>query len=125
MLRGCNEGCRWLGACEAVLPLLKSSKPPMAFFAHNAYSGWGVFEACRRLGLNVPRNVSIVCFDDAEFTQALSPPMTAIRQRTDEIAKTAVDLLERRIDGSTAEPQRVQIDVELIERGSVASPHAL
>jgi DNA-binding LacI/PurR family transcriptional regulator len=122
VLRGCAEGRRWLGGYEGVLPLLRSVKSPVAIFAHNAYSGWGVFEACRELGLNVPRDVSIICFDDAEFTRALSPPMTAIRQRTDEIARNAIELLERRMAGSTAEPQRVQIEVDLIERGSVAPP---
>ena len=117
-----HEGERWFGGYAAVLPMLREMELPVAILAHDAYSGWGVFEACRELGLNVPDEVSIICFDDAEFTRALAPPMTVIRQRTDEIGRTAVELLDRRLsDRSLIEPQRILVDVELIERGSVAA----
>ena len=120
--RGGCERKRWLGGCHAVLPLLKRRQFPVAVFAHNAYSGWGVFEACRELGLNVPRDVSIVCFDDGEFTRALTPPMTAIAQRTSELGRAAVELLERRLSTDNAgEPQLVRLPVDLIAGGSVAS----
>ncbi|MBI4580308.1 MAG: GntR family transcriptional regulator [Planctomycetes bacterium] len=119
--RGGREGKRWWGAHQAIIPVLRSIDLPVAVFAHNAYSGWGVFEACRDLGLNVPDDVSIVCFDHAEFLRALTPPMTAIWQATDIIARTAVELLERRLAGDAAgEPEHIQIDVELVERGSVS-----
>jgi len=81
-----------------------------------------VFEACRELGLSIPRDVSIVCFDDSEFTWALDPPMTAIAQRTSDIGHIALDLLERRMaSDSSGEPELVRVDVDLIERGSVAT----
>lgn len=119
--QGRREGKNFWGGYAAVLPVLKESEPPIAVLAHDAHSGWGVFEACRELGLNIPNDVSIVCLDDAEFTQALSPPMTAIRERTKEVACAAVELLERRLlDEAGPRPQHVLVDVELIERGSVA-----
>jgi DNA-binding LacI/PurR family transcriptional regulator len=113
---------RWQGGYEAAMPVLTKLKPPIAVFAHNSYSGWGVSEACRKMGLNVPKDVSIICFDDSEFTRALSPPMSAIAQRTDEIGAKAVELLEQRlVSNNTNEPQQILIDVDLVERESVAT----
>lgn len=112
----------WLPGKQAALPALQKFEPPVAIFALNCYIGWGIFEACRLLGLRVPEDVSIICFDDSEFTRALSPGMTAIAQRTGEIGRTAVELLERRLSsGALLEPQQLQIDVDLVERGSVAT----
>jgi DNA-binding LacI/PurR family transcriptional regulator len=123
IMEGFRQRKRWLGGREAALPVLEKIAPPVAIFAHNAYSAWGVFEACRDLGLNIPRDVSIVGFDDAEFTRALDPPLTAIAQRSREIGRIALNLLERRLTtAGTTEPQQVKVDVDLVERQSVASP---
>jgi LacI family transcriptional regulator len=86
----------------------------------NSYAGRGLLTACRDLGLRVPEDVSVVCFDDTEFMEAFDPPVTVIAQRRREIGHAAVGLLERRLEsGDAAEPQSVLIDVDLIERGSV------
>jgi GntR family transcriptional regulator, arabinose operon transcriptional repressor len=120
--RGGMEGRRWLGGCEATLPALPKFDPPIAILAHNAYSGWGVFEACRKTGLRIPEDVSVISFDDAEFTRALNPPMTTVAQRNSEIGRTAVEVLERRIaSGTTEDPRQTLLDVDIIERGSVAT----
>ncbi|UCD28690.1 MAG: GntR family transcriptional regulator [Planctomycetota bacterium] len=122
ILRGCREHRPWLGGYEAVKPLLKKIEPPIAVFAQNSYSGWGVFEACREMGLNIPQEVSIICFDDSEFKRALTPHMTAIAQRTYEIGRLAVELLESRLSrGNTDDPQQILVDVDLVERESVSS----
>jgi len=118
--RGCCEKKKWLGGYEAALNALKNFKPPMAIFAHNSYSGWGAFKACNELGSKVPQDVSIICFDDDEFIKALTPPMTAIAQRTYDIGRLAVEALEHRIaEGGKTEPQQTVVDIDLIERASV------
>jgi len=126
---GYREGRKWWGGCQAILGSLQHLRLPLAVLAVDAYTGWGVYEACRELGLRVPEDVSVVAFDDLEITHALSPRMTIISQRTDEIGRVAVELLERRM---AAEPSReagwketaqVLVDVDLIERGSVARVH--
>lgn len=123
---GYRENRKWLGGREAVLPLLRSLTPPVAVLAIDAYTGWGVYEACQQLKLRIPEDVSVVAFDDSEVAHALRPPMTIMCQRTDEIARTAVRLLERRIEAFLAtnshprEYKRVFVEVDLVERGSVA-----
>jgi DNA-binding LacI/PurR family transcriptional regulator len=122
--RGTREGQGWQGGYEAVLPLLKCLEPPVAIFAHNNFTAWGVFEACRELGLRIPEDVSMVSFDDSDIAQAMTPPLTIIAQRVHEIGLTAVSLLERRMQmGSDGgEPQHILVDVDLVKRRSVASP---
>ena len=94
---GIEEDQRWAPAYKAVLPVLKTIELPVGVFALHSYSGWGVIEACRELGLHIPDQVSIVCFDTSEITRALSPPMTTIGQHTLELGRRAVELLERRL----------------------------
>ncbi len=123
-VRGIREGRRWFGGFDAVMPVLKNLNGPIAIFAHNDYSVWGVFEACRELHLRVPDQVSIVGFDDSDITRATTPPITTIAQRPMDIGRTALELLERRLQpgGNDVEPQHILIDIELIKRKSVAPP---
>ncbi len=117
---------RWLGGYTAMLPVLKQTRPPVAIFAVDPYTAWGVYEACRELGLRIPQDVSVVGFDESEITQAMRPPITFVSQRTADIGEAAVDLLEKRIEGGTARRDRrriythVVVDVDLVERESVA-----
>lgn len=124
--RGFQENRRWLGACTAIQPVLAAMKPPVGVVAIDAYAAWGVYEACRRLDLRVPQDVSVVGFDDSELAHAIHPPMTIVAQRTDDIGRAAVDLLERRVIESRQREwigrsyAHVVIDIDLIERQSVA-----
>jgi LacI family transcriptional regulator len=94
----------------------------LAFFALNDYIGWGVYKACQELDLKIPDDVSIVCFDDSDITQAMTPPITVVAQRTEQIAQKAAELLERRLmlENKEQSPEHTIIDVDLIERESVA-----
>ena len=113
-------GPPWIGWYEGSLPFLRKLELPAAFFVMNSYAGRGLLTACRDLGLRIPQDVSVVCFDDAEFMEAFNPPVTVIAQRRRQIGQAAVELLERRLaSGGTGEPQNVLIDVDLIERKSV------
>lgn len=119
---------KWQAGYDAILPVLKANRPPLAIFAVDPYTAWGAYEACRELSLRIPQDVSIVSFDDSEITMAMRPPITIIRQRTEEIGRAAVDLLAQILTGPTRtalhsrEYTHTVIDVELIERQSVAVP---
>jgi LacI family transcriptional regulator len=117
---------RWLGGYSAMLPVLKQAITPVGVFAVDPYTAWGVYEACRELGLKIPQDVSVIGFDESEITQAMRPPITIISQRTDEIGAAAVELLENRIKTGLPrfEKRRTYthavVDVDLVERDSVA-----
>ncbi|MHC4798792.1 MAG: GntR family transcriptional regulator [Planctomycetota bacterium] len=126
---GYSENKRWWGGYSAMLPVLKKIKPPAAVLAIDSYSSIGVYEACYELGLRIPDDISVIGFDDSEIVHMAKPPMTIIAQRTDEIGLAAVELLERRIgvvsnnDSHRTICTNVTIDIDLIERQSVASLH--
>ncbi len=120
----------WFGSYEAVLPVLRESRRPLAVLAVDPYLAWGVYEAARELGLRIPEDVAVVGFDDSEIALAMQPAMTVVAQRTDEIGRIAVELLDRRIRaGPARDPHRrdyhhVIVDTELIERESTHRPDA-
>jgi len=123
---GFRDRVKWHAGCEAILPILRAHRPPLAVFAVDPYTAWGVYEACRTLSLRIPADVSVVGFDDSEISMAMRPPITIVRQRTDQIGRVAVDVLADVLGRATPRPtvprayvHRV-IDVELVERESVA-----
>jgi len=112
----------WQYWYDTLTPLLKKQKEPTAFLTLNSNIARVLVEVCRDLNLDVPRDVSVVTFDDTELMQAHTPPITVIAQRTEEIGQAAVELLERRIQSENwSDPKSIVIDVDLIERKSVRS----
>lgn len=110
----------WIGWYEESLSFLRKLELPVALCVMSSYAGRGLLTACRDLGLRIPQDVSVVCFDDAEFMEGFNPPVTVISQRRRQIGQAAVELLERRLArGGNDEPQSVLMDVDLIERESV------
>jgi DNA-binding LacI/PurR family transcriptional regulator len=121
-IQGVREGRRWLGGYEAALPLLKTASMPIGIFALNDSITWGIVQACRELKLRIPEDVSIVSFDDSDIVRAMDPPITVVAQKPGEIGRKAAELLQRRLKpgGLELQPQHVYVEVELIQRGSVA-----
>jgi DNA-binding LacI/PurR family transcriptional regulator len=113
---------RWFRAYQAALQKLKSGELPSAVFAENVYSGLGTLRACQEMGFRVPEDMSIVCFDDAEITEAMLPPMTYVAQRPLELGRKAIELLEQRLESPDGPTQKVILDVDLVKRQSIVAP---
>ena len=75
-------------------------------------------QALHHHGLSVPRDVSVVGFDDSPLAAHTNPPLTTVRQPIVQGGRELVDLLLRLIEGSP-EPCRL-LPVELVVRGSTA-----
>jgi LacI family transcriptional regulator len=102
--------------------LLSGADRPTAIFAGSDQQALGVYEAARQLGLSVPRDVSIVGFDDLPFARWLPPPLTTIRQPLAQMGAMAAEMLMRLIDGRALTSQRVELATELVVRESTARP---
>lgn len=81
----------------------------------------GTIRACRRAGLAVPRDVSVVGYDDSAFMNCTEPPLTTMRQPIEAMGKAAVDVLVGLIAGNTVEPEELLFEPELVVRGSTGS----
>ncbi|GGK41206.1 LacI family transcriptional regulator [Deinococcus malanensis] len=107
---------------RAARTLLTLPEPPTAIFAANDRSAIGAVRAATALGLNVPRNVSIVGFDDIHAASVMDPPLTTIRQPLEEMGTTAAQLLIDLIRGEERTEMHICFPATLIVRGSTAPP---
>lgn len=95
---------------------------PEAVFAADDHIALGVVDACKNAGLRVPRDLSVVGFDDQLLASALRPALTTVRQPADKIGRRGVELLLAAIEGQQQRRHvTVQIDPELIVRDSTAA----
>jgi LacI family transcriptional regulator len=102
--------------------LLNLAEPPTAIFTSNDISAFGVMEAVRDLGLQIPRDISIVGFDDIPQAAHVRPPLTTVRQPLEEMGRRAARLLLHYIENPSAEVERIELPTELIIRESCQSP---
>jgi len=93
-----------------------------AIFAASDHIALGVLRALNESGRTVPRDVSLVGFDDVAEAAYFSPPLTTVRPDLGCIAQQALGLLRARLEGPGLPPQRVVITPRLIQRASVAPP---
>ena len=96
---------------------LVRSRDFTAVFAASDHMALGLMHAFRDAGLDIPRDVSVVGFDDIPDARHFWPPLTTIRQDFAEIGRSAVEVLLRKVRGDVVvDPS--QILPELVVRGS-------
>ncbi|MFD7659544.1 substrate-binding domain-containing protein, partial [Actinosynnema sp. NPDC059797] len=97
---------------------------PADFYAANDHLALGVLRALHEHGRSVPRDVSVVGFDDVPEAACFPPPLTTIRPDSDAVAAEALDLLPARIADSGADAPGRTLGPALVERRTVAPPAA-
>ncbi len=95
---------------------------PTAVFASNDAMATGLADAARRAGKSVPRQLSMVGFDDDPIAKTMNPPLTSVRQPLEEMGAKACELLAKCMAGGKEARGHAEIAFEVIERGSVAPP---
>ncbi|WP_217550313.1 LacI family DNA-binding transcriptional regulator [Streptomyces sp. GbtcB6] len=82
----------------------------------------GAYKALRRQGLRVPDDISVTGLDDLALATALDPELTTVRLDAELFGERGMQALLAVLDGR--EPERGDIPVELVVRGSTAPPRA-
>jgi LacI family transcriptional regulator len=100
--------------------LLNLSNPPTAIFTAGDLIALGTLEACRENNISIPRDLSIVTFDDPVFASYLSPSLSAVEQPITKMAEMAVSLLCDRIKNPNEPRRKVLLEPKLNIRNSVA-----
>jgi LacI family transcriptional regulator, repressor for deo operon, udp, cdd, tsx, nupC, and nupG len=96
---------------------------PTAFMCSSDLAAIGVMNGLAARGYSVPRDFSVIGFDDVPQATFANPPLTTIRQPRNQIGRTAIELLIDMIEGSPPEAERDHLIVpELVVRGSVTAP---
>ena len=107
---------------EATRSLLSLAERPTAVIASSDQMSLAALEVARSLGFEVPRDLSIVSFDDTPIVKFSVPPLTAIRQPIAPMAARAAGLLIQAANGELASDAPNVLPFELIVRGSTAAP---
>ena len=90
------------GGFDAMNELLDSGAEFTAVFAANDQSAYGAMLALYRRGLNVPRDISMVGFDDLPSSAYTVPPLTTVHRSTDQIGEAAADAMIDLVEGRAA-----------------------
>jgi len=106
-------------AQKTLSALFASPDRPNALFTANNACTICVIKTLRTLGIEVPRDVSLVGFDDVDFYTLLNPPVTTIRQPAAELGRTSARLLLQKIRSATSTSSaRTVLPVTLMIRES-------
>ena len=104
---------------DAGARLLGLMRRPTAVFCANDLLALGVLQALFTAGVDVPREMAIVGYDDIEFASAAAVPLTSVRQPAATMGSLAAELLLEETDaGGTHEHRQVVLQPELVVRGS-------
>jgi LacI family transcriptional regulator len=113
------------GGYQAGIELLVEPEPPTAIFCGNDVIAFGVLDAARRLGVEVPERLSVIGFDDIEMAGWELFSLTSIRQPLAQMAKAAAGMLLDRINSAGSLPPRRQVfPAGLVTRATTAAAPA-
>ena len=110
------------GGFQCAQELLALPEPPTAIFAGSDQQAMGVYEAARQGGLSIPRDLSVVGFDDLPMCEWLSPPLTTVRQPLEEMGRVAARTLFQVMEDQPLVTPRMELSTELKVRLSTAPP---
>lgn len=122
LIRRCRYG-RETARTETEL-VLALPEPPTAIFTTDAMLTLGAMEAIVASGRSIPGDVSVVAFDDADWTTIIDPPLTVVAQPVYELGAAAARRLLARIEGDERPPGIVMLETTFVLRGSTAAPPA-
>jgi LacI family transcriptional regulator len=81
---------------------------------------FGAMDAARSAGLEVPKDLSVVGFDDMRGADTATPPLTTVRQPLFQLGKVAAEHILKAISGDDVPPVREKLSAQLIVRSSTA-----
>lgn len=102
-----------------LMPLVLPENRPTALVCNCDWAARWAIEKLRQQGVRVPEDISIVGFDDCDYTPATVPALTTYRVNQPDMCQTVVQLLAERCAGSQKPRCRVIVGGECVYRESV------
>ncbi|OLF81120.1 transcriptional regulator [Maricaulis sp. W15] len=107
---------------EAADVLLSLEQRPTAIFASNDDMAVAVIALAHKHALDVPRDLTVVGFDDTQTATAIWPQLTTVRQPISDMSSAAVELLASHLNGDENAVARCEIRSEIVIRDSSTGP---
>lgn len=105
-------------AYEKMLDLLEIDAPPSAVFVGSDEMALGATKAIREKGLEIPRDISIIGFDDNPICTEFLPPLSTVKQPISEMGRLAAEAIIGLISGKEKSRIKKTLKTELIIRDS-------
>jgi LacI family transcriptional regulator len=99
--------------------LMSRANPPTAIFCANDLMAIGCYDALKEMGLEIPRDVAVVGYDDREAARYMRPPLTTVLLPHFEMGAAAVDMLVEHASRPSRRPAQIKEERPLVERSSV------
>ncbi|HEY3073237.1 MAG TPA: LacI family DNA-binding transcriptional regulator [Candidatus Limnocylindrales bacterium] len=104
--------------------ILTAGRRVTGIFAANDFAAIDLLDVADSIGIRVPKDLSIVGFDDVAMASLRRINLTTVSQRREELVRLGIETLRGRIDGRIAgEPRVTLAGVTLVQRGSTAPAH--
>ena len=98
--------------------MLQLPKRPTALFCANDAMAIGAIKAIHEKGLRVPRDISLIGFDDLDLDRYIEVPLTSIRSPLSEVGTRSFELLMDILQDPERPAQQIPLKAELIVRAS-------
>ncbi|NLK98067.1 MAG: LacI family transcriptional regulator, partial [Epulopiscium sp.] len=109
-------------AIQAVQKRLEQKEIPTAIFACNDWMGVGVMQAAKKMGIAIPKDLSVIGYDNIVISEISEPKLTTVDQNMYSLGKASAKLLLDIIKHPTQGFQKIILDTNLIVRDSCTSP---
>lgn len=111
------------GGTQAALHFLGMKTRPTAIICSNDMMAIGVLRVMSERGISVPRDMSVVGFDDIHLAEFVSPPLSSVRMSRQDLARAAFKGLEQlRSVSAVNAPKAIRVGTNLVVRQSTDSP---
>lgn len=107
---------------QATSELLALEPRPTAIIASNDLTAFSVMSELRARGLDIPRDMSVIGFDDIPQARIVHPKLTTVHQPLDQMGRIAVKLLLEQIENPANPPRHITLATKLIIRDSCQTP---
>ncbi|MFD3657353.1 LacI family DNA-binding transcriptional regulator [Streptomyces sp. NPDC058620] len=106
------------GGARAMRELLTRCPEVDAVFAASDVMAAGARQVLREAGRRIPEDIAMIGFDDSSVARHMDPPLTSVRQPTEEMGRTMTRVLLQEIAGPSDDRPRIVLPTELVVRDS-------
>lgn len=117
-LVGAESEVSYEGGFCAAKKILKQYPDTTAIFCYNDLIASGAINACRELGYDVPKDISIIGFDDTYLSKQTYPSLSTVNSNPFEIGVQMTELMISVINGTVTVPDLRKLPLSFVERGS-------
>ena len=108
----------YLDECEELLAMLKSEDRPTAIVVSDDILAVSLERVCIQCGLSIPKDLSIISFNDSLFARLTHPPLTSIDVNSSQLGIEAASQLINHIENPNLVATKIIVPHSLVERES-------